>query len=820
MPYAEVAVNTPAPHRDSFTYAVPQGLTVVPGQAVYVPFGSRTLQGVVLEVTEVPRYPEAREIAGLIDARPVLLPHQPALARWLADFYLSPLYPAVALMLPPGFGQRPRTLVSPTDAAASPPGPLTPAQARVLQYLAGRERADLDALGRALRLPNAAAVVDQLARRGLVVREPVLGRPRAQPKLVQHVTLALDREAARARADALRSARRHTAAEALRLLLEEGPSLPAADVRRRTGATADALRRLAAEGAVRLEAVRVERDPLAHLAYTPRPGPELTAAQAEALEEVARAVGTAAVGGPAALVLHGVTGSGKTEVYLRALEHVADRGKRGIVLVPEIALTPQTVRRFLERFPGRVAVLHSGLSLGEAYDQWERIRDGAFTVVIGSRGALFAPQPDLGLVVLDEEHEWTYKQTDHQPRYHAREVAERLAALTGAALVLGSATPDVVTMHRARSGRYRLLSLPLRVRPAPGGGGAAAVEGGAMPRVEVVDLAQELREGNRSIFSRRLAAEVERALRRGRQAILFLNRRGSASFLLCRDCGHVPRCSGCEVALTYHGAEGVLRCHQCNRRRRVPAACPACGGRRIRYLGIGTQKVEEEAAKAFPGARLLRWDRDSTRVRGAHERILERFLAHEADILIGTQMVAKGLDMPSVAVVGVVCADIALHLPDFRSGERAFQLLTQVAGRAGRGAEEGTVIIQTYAPEHYAVQAAARHDYEAFYQAEIALRRQVGYPPYGRLARLVYADVNPGRAAAEAKRLARVLRTERDVQGLDGPDVVGPAPAFVARVRGRYRWQILLKGGDPRALLAAVDLPQGWVVDVDPVSLL
>jgi primosomal protein N' (replication factor Y) len=615
---------------------------------------------------------------------------------------------------------------------------------------------------------------------------------------------------------------------ALNVLAEKGPLLPLAKVRAETGLSPAALRGLMERGLVAVEDVEVERDPLAGLEVSVREPPALTAAQEAAYREIASAFERRTGAAAPVFLLHGVTGSGKTEVYLQALEKTVALGRRAIVLVPEISLTPQTVRRFAERFPGQVAVAHSGLSLGQQFDQWRRIRDGHYAVVVGARSAVFAPQPDLGLIIMDEEHEWTYKQEEPAPRYHTRAVAEKLVELTGAVLVLGSATPDLESYHRARAGRYHLLALPERVQPLPAMDEVPAVrEDGSrtcavwpLPEVEVVDLRRELREGNRGIFSRSLGRAVAEAVAAGEQVILFLNRRGAASFVQCRDCGHVPACSACAVSLTYHASEERLICHHCHRGRRLPERCPQCQSTRIRFLGIGTEKVEEEAASAFPGARLLRWDRDVTRRRGAHERILSRFLAHEADILIGTQMIAKGLDMPAVTLVGVVSADVGLNLPDFRSGERTFQLLEQVGGRAGRGPRGGRVVIQTYTPNHYAIEAAAAHDYDAFYQHEAGLRQRLGYPPFGRLARLVFAHTNAAHAQEQALRMAAVLRRECDVRGIPNLDVLGPAPALVPKVRGRYRWQITLRGGDPAELLGALSFPQSWTVDIDPVSLL
>ena len=510
-----------------------------------------------------------------------------------------------------------------------------------------------------------------------------------------------------------------------------------------------------------------------------------------------------------------MTGSGKTEVYLAALDRAVALGKRAIALVPEISLTPQTVRRFGERFPGRVAVMHSGLSLGEHFDMWHQVCEGRFDVVIGPRSALFAPQPDLGLVVIDEEHEWTYKQQEGSPRYHARRAAEELCRLTGAVLVLGSATPDVESRFAAEQGRYRLLRLPQRLVRQESG----SVEGAPLPQVEVVDLREELKAGNRSIFSRPLAGGIREALGAGEQVILFLNRRGAASFMQCRDCGLVPECRSCAVALTLHEREAALVCHYCNRRLKRPPSCPQCAGQRLREMGLGTERLEREVAASFPGARPLRWDRDVTQGRDAHESILARFLAHEADVLIGTQMVAKGLDIPLVTLVGVVSADIALHLPDFRAAERTYQLLEQVAGRAGRGPKGGRVIIQTYTPDHPSIGAASRHDYDAMYRREIDFRRRLGYPPFGRLALLTFAHTGSEYARGQAAAMVRRLIQKRDQEGIANLDVLGPAPAFVPRVRGRWRWHVVLRGGQPASPLRGLQLPRGWTLEIDPISV-
>lgn len=595
-----------------------------------------------------------------------------------------------------------------------------------------------------------------------------------------------------------------------------------------TGADLGTLRKLAGRGLISLHAEEVDRP---HPVGPDQP-PRLTRDQQAVWQVVEEGLDSSS---PFVALLHGVTGSGKTEIYLHAVASTLAAGKRAIVLVPEISLTAQTVRRFETRFPGQVAVMHSQLSLGQRYAVWDRIRSGEADVLVGPRVALFAPMSRLGLIVLDEAHDGSYKQSEPipLPAYHARDVAIALGRLTGCSVLLGSATPDLDSYYQAAQGAYPLLELSQRIlsplqtagRPAPQARGPEREPG--LPPVRIVDLRQELRAGNRSIFSRALQEALRQTLARGEQAILFLNRRGAATFVLCRDCGYVARCPKCESPLTYHQplasrdrvpAAGSLICHRCNHREPDPDRCPACGGQRIRHFGLGTQRVEAAVRDLLPGARLLRWDRD-TATGLDHERFLLDFVEQRADVLVGTQMIAKGLDLPLVTLVGVISADTALHLPDFRAAERTFQLLTQVAGRAGRSRLGGRVIIQSYTPEHYAIQAASRHDYAGFYRQELVYRRQIGYPPFSRLVALRYADEDPYRCQAEARRLGRWLSTEIHRTGLVAT-LIGPAPCFFSRVQGRYRWQILIRGPDPLPLLHNVALPRGWLVDVDPISLL
>jgi len=808
MSYAEVAVNSPAAQRRTFCYTVPGKMHLSVGHAVWVPFGPRILQGVVFEITEYPSVEETREIAGLIDPHAILTGPQVKLARWISQYYLALLFDAAALMMPPGFSRRLITFVSlvanpPEDAIAS----LDRHQTALLNLINGKGKVEVKEIEKVLGKKEARAVIGQLVRKRLIEKTQALEKSKVKPKTVPY--LRSTSEAGRELERLIKLNRAPKQAELLQLL-ESGP-VALAEAKKRLGHIDSVVAALKKKGLVSVDKVQVYRDPLSGRTFAPSSAPTLTPAQEDAWRAVKAALiqqpqSLPSTAKPLVFLLHGVAGSGKTEIYLRALEQTVKMGKRAIVLVPEIALTPQTIRRFASRFPGRVAVLHSKLSLGEQFDEWGRIRDGAFDVVIGSRSAIFAPQPNLGLIVVDEEHEWTYKQHEQSPRYHARDVAIKMAELTGAVVILGSATPDIATYYKSQSGEYQLLELPQRIATSE-------------KRVSVVDLREELKAGNRSIFSRPLSKAIKQALSAGEQIILFLNRRGSATFVQCRDCGYVTRCRRCDVPLTYHTAEGKLICHQCNYRIESPRLCPGCGSSRIKFLGIGTQRVEEEVHRAFPKAKTLRWDRDVTGGKHSHEEILDRFVAHDADILIGTQMIAKGLDLPLVTLVGVINSDVSLHLPDFRSAERTFQILSQVAGRAGRGPLGGQVIMQSYTPEHYAITCAAKNDYGQFYQQELAFRRQYQTPPFTRLARLLYTNANNSLCQQESNRVYRLLEEERLSRGLEGA-LIGPSPAFVPRVRGRYRWQIIFRGDDPGRLLDNISLPQRWVVDIDPVTLL
>ncbi len=831
--YAEVAVNLPAVD-GAFHYHIPDqarfaGLS--PGHLVTVPFASRRAQGVVVGITQTSPVADTKPLEDVVDPDPVLTRAQLDLACWMAEATHSPLIDCLTVMLPPGLSQQ-------ADAEYTLERPQAEPEERVEARLVGllQRRGPLRGrqIERALSRMNWRRAADRLLGRGVLSRRSVLDPPRVSARRVRTARLAVPPERARAAYDEVghRESTLRRRQKILDALIQEGEPLDVTWVYAESGGKLRDLRYLEDMGLVALGEAEVWRDPLEHVEYVPRQPPALTQAQREAWQAIEQALEADHEDGRA-LLLHGVTGSGKTELYLRAVAAVLKRGQRAIVLVPEIALTPQTVRRFLARFPGRVGLVHSQLSEGERYDTWRRARRGLLDVVVGPRSALFTPLPDIALLILDESHDEAYKATHRAPRYHARDTAQAYAEILGATCLLGSATPDIVTVHRARQGAMRRVTLPRRIlghqeridrqaerlgitpRYRPAEGAARSIE---LPPVRVVDMRQELKAGNTSLFSRPLQKALGEVLEADEQAILFLNRRGAATYVFCRDCGWAAHCPQCDRPLAHHPDPGLLRCHHCGYERGVPDHCPKCGGERVRHFGAGTQRVQSELERRFPGVQALRWDADTTRRKGAHAIILAHFAAHRADVLVGTQMVAKGLDLPLVTLVGVISADTGLNLPDFRATERTFQVLTQVSGRAGRGLLGGRVILQTYHPDHYAIRAAARHDFEAFYRAELDQRRKLAYPPFVRLARLVYRHTSNSRARSTAHELAEELRPKLAQSGLDG-GLIGPVPCFYERLRGEFRWQLIVRADDPVNYLPD-PVPEGWQVDVDPVSLL
>ena len=738
--YAHVIVDLSANALDRlFSYSIPEGMEIVPGQQVTVPFGSRRMEGFVVSVSDECALPpeKVKRLIGPVQDYPAVLPELMGLADWMHERYLCNLVDALRLMIP-------------------------------AEMRTGRVHA------RTVRRARLVWSAEQIAE-----FEGKNARAGRQIELLKLLS-AGDQDAARLNPSALKALRE--------------------------------------KGAVEIYESELRRTPSALRARESAPDFQLMPGQRRAVEAICASMD--ADGGR--FLLYGVTGSGKTEVYIRCIRHALERGKGAIVLVPEIALTPQMVAWFHARFGDSAAVLHSGLSAGEKFDEWRRIRFGEARVVVGARSAIFAPMEDIGVVIVDEEHENTY-QSESRPRYDAREVAWRRAAENGAALVLGSATPSIASFMRAMPGvreENKLTLLELRER----------VQGRSLPEVELVDMRGEFERGNHSVFSARLKEAMEECLRRGEQAMLFINRRGHSTFVSCRKCGYVVKCGQCDVSMTYHQSENLLKCHYCGSTMPPPKVCPSCGSSYIKYFGAGTQKVAEEAAKLFPEARIARMDNDTTREKDAHERILNRFRSGEANVLIGTQMIAKGLDFPNVTLVGVMAADMMLNLPDYRSCERAFQLITQVAGRAGRAEKPGKAIVQTYDPDHYGIQFAAAQDYRAFYRKESAFRRSALYPPFTQIARVIYSGRDEKQVCAAAQADEAKLNAWLEEKGFK-PDVVQlkAVEAPISLLRGEHRWQLLLKmyfKGDVDAACARMqaltaEAPAGVraELEVNPVNM-
>jgi len=855
--FAEVLVNLPV--EGTFHYHIPSELAgrLEIGHLVEVSFGSQKAQGVILGFSLRSPVSGTKPVEALIDHQPVVGKVHLGLARWLSETYLAPLSDCVRLFIPPGLSKRGDSLIT----AVIDPGLIHAdgdTQSRLLKLLARRGTLRGRQIARSLPRRDWQTAVTQLVDRGLLIREPVLDPPSIRARQVRIAALGISPRvvgeviARQFNLDDLPKTRHQAAlrrSAILRLLAGSQEPLPVGEIYTAVeGSSIADLRALAEDDLVTLYEEEIWRDPLAGRTFIPDSPPRLTSHQALAWEAIRAALDQDEA--PQPFLLHGVTGSGKTELYLRAVEHVIGQGRSAIILVPEIALTPQTIRRFGARFPGRMGLVHSHLSIGERYDTWRRARSGQLDLVVGPRSALFTPFKNLGLIVIDECHDDSYKQTPPvpPPYYHTQPAAVELARLHGALVIMGSATPNVATYARSvpldssEPGDYIRLDLPARIM-----GHRQAIETQAvfyrikqpryshqpgdpeeavmvdLPPVQIVDMRHELRAGNRSIFSRALTAAINETLERSEQVILFLNRRGSSTYVFCRMCGHVMACPHCDISLTWHTygeSQGMLVCHHCDYRTEHPRVCPNCGADQIKFFGGGTERVENEVEKRFPQARIVRWDQDTTGGKDIHEQLLQRFIDHEADILIGTQMVAKGLDLPLVTLVGVISADTAIYLPDYRSGERTFQLLTQVAGRAGRGLLGGKVILQTYDPDHYAIRAASEHDYQTFYEQEIRYRSELGYPPYARLVRLIVREKTAEQAQREAVRIYDLLSQRIMEQKLVRTSLIGPAPCFYPRRDKLYRWHVIIRGADPTVILDDVTPSHSLHIDVDPVSLL
>lgn len=811
-----VDVAVPVKMTGTLTYRLPDGVEAPRGARVVVPLGQKLVTGFIVAVREElpPDLSEVsiKPIVRLVDEEPLVTEEILDLTQWVAEYYFAPWGDVIQAVVPSGLRLASEVTVSITEAGREALAAITPARrkqsvrAQALELLAQAESLPLARWEKKFGKTRTKAILRELQRRGYVRTRYDIGGPQVKPKEQELVTLPDG-----PRPDAIRSPR---ATRVLDILSSTPEPMPLTELAARAGVTPALIRHLAERQQVRITRRTVRRDPFVRAGKAlPPHWFELTAEQAAALAAIEKKLDE---GTYAAFLLHGVTGSGKTEVYIRAMHAALRRGKTALMLVPEIALTPMLSQRLRSHFGEAVAILHSSLSEGERYDEWLRIARGEARIVLGARSAVFAPLRQLGLVVVDEEHDSSYKQDD-SPRYQGRDTAIVRAHRQNAVVILGSATPSMESFHNVHIGKYVYLPLGERI------GGRRLAE------VQLVDMRQVFaRHGQQRVLSEELLTALQQTYERGEQAIVLVNRRGFSSFVLCRRCGLTIRCTRCDVALTYHRSIERLVCHYCNYQMAVPTSCPSCGGQYIYFVGVGTEQVEERLKRLFPQMRVARLDRDTARRRGAHEQIIRDFAAGAIDTLIGTQMVAKGHDFPNVTLVGVISVDAGLGLPDFRAAERTFQLLTQVAGRAGRGDIPGRVIIQTYYPEHYALQFARAQDYEGFYQREIQFRQALHYPPVTTLIQVIVHHRRAERTQTIASELIAQLRR---ADALGQVRTLGPAPAPLGRLRGEHRVQILLKTRQRmaahRALQQALDAlrasgtdTHAIAIDVDPVNMM
>ncbi|MCA0118770.1 primosomal protein N' [Bacillus altitudinis] len=761
---AEVIVDVTTKAIDRpFDYRVPdrfKGL-VKAGMRVVVPFGPRKIQGFVTKIKEETDVQSGniKDIVDLFDLSPVLTDELLELSHWLTEKTLSYHITALQSMLPAAMKAKYEKEIQVLSAEELP---------QSLKELFGQQEsilyADIP--------PEQLKPIQKHVQKGhLEVRYHV--SQKSGKKKVRTLQVAVTKEKLEEKQEQLKKNAVKQKALLTFLFQANETTFLAKDLQQQTGASSQTIKALIQEGLLTESYEEIYRDPYRDREFTPSTPLDLTTEQAEAAKPIHQAVSDEK---HETFLLHGVTGSGKTEIYLQTIDHVLQKGKEAIVLVPEISLTPQMVQRFKERFGSNVAVLHSGLSTGEKYDEWRKIHRKEVKLVVGARSAVFAPFENLGMIIIDEEHESSYKQ-EEMPRYHAKDVAIERAGRHQCPVVLGSATPSLESYARAKKGVYTLLTLKRRVNQQQ------------LPHVSLIDMREELRNGNRSMFSEELMLRLKEVLERKEQAVLFLNKRGYSSFVMCRDCGYVEQCPHCEISLTYHRFQKRLKCHYCGHEAPVPAECPECHSEHIRYFGTGTQRVEEELTKVLPEARVIRMDVDTTSRKGAHEKLLTSFGNKEADILLGTQMIAKGLDFPDVTLVGVLSADTSLHIPDFRSSEKTFQLLTQVSGRAGRHEKAGSVIIQSYTPSHYSIELTKQHDYEAFYEQEMLHRRHQSYPPFYFLAMVTVSHEEVTKAAHVTDKIVQFLK----MNCAPNTRILGPAASPIAKIKDRYRYQCVIK---------------------------
>ncbi|MCF7621700.1 MULTISPECIES: primosomal protein N' [Bacillaceae] len=764
MDIASVIVDVPAKQTDrEFDYRIPEkwNQVIKPGMRVIVPFGPRMVQGFVTGLKAKSDFAKLRFIKEPMDLEPILNDELLQLGDWLTNEAMCFKISALQAMLPAAMKAKYEKVIKVVDDKKDqlPPS---------IQNLFGKN--DSLSWKDVIEGENASLVQKEMQNGNLELEYNV--KNRLNKKTVRVIKSLLSPMELKEMASAI-SSHAKKQQELLHYFIEHQEPIPLKDLLELMNTSSGTVKSLVSKGALAEMDQEIYRDPYENRVFEKSIPFTLTAEQTAALKPIQEKIHHDEHD---VFLLYGVTGSGKTEVYLQAIASVIEKGKEAIMLVPEISLTPQTVKRFKERFGEQVAVMHSGLSVGEKYDEWRKIHRKEVKVVVGARSAVFAPFENLGLVIIDEEHESSYKQ-EETPRYHARDVAIERAKSYGCPVILGSATPTLESFARAKKNVYKLLTLSQRMNK------------NALPAVDIVDMREELRTGNRSMFSELLFTKLKDRLDKGEQTVLMLNKRGHSSFVMCRSCGLVINCPNCDISLTYHRFNDIMKCHYCGFEEGMPSVCPECESEHIRFFGTGTQKVEEELAKILPEARVIRMDVDTTSKKGSHERLLNAFGEGKADILLGTQMIAKGLDFPNITLVGVLSADTMLHLPDFRSSEKTFQLLTQVSGRAGRHQLPGEVVTQTYTPEHYSIELSALQDYDAFYEREMYLRRQSHYPPYYYVVLITVSHEDLMKTVSVTEKITNYLGSRLNRDSV----VLGPVASPISRINNRYRYQCLIK---------------------------
>ncbi len=784
--YAEIIVDNKSRNTDiTYTYLVPDEYAdeVQRGIRVLVPFGKgdKLLEGIITDFQEKISFDSHRlkYIDSIIDNKPVLSQQMLELASWMKSKYLAQYIEVFKTILPSGITNKVKKVVTLKNIHETKKfNGLKSNYEKIIELLKKEGSCEIKFIRKKLDIRNIHRYIDELEKKGLIdIYEKIDSDVKKKYQKVVYKTFN-DTELKTILNDMNSNAKRQI--EMLEFLKGK-ESILLSDLLNQVSTVKSTALALEKKGYIKIIDEEVKRNPITKT-IPEYPKVKLTKKQQECFDTIFSNITNNKNN---KFLIHGVTGSGKTEIYLQLIEKILEVNKQSIVLVPEISLTPQTVERFVGRFGNRVAILHSRLSLGERFDEWQRIRDGSVDIVIGARSAIFAPFKDLGLIIIDEEHETSYK-SSMNPKYNTIEVAEKRCELENSVLVLGSATPSIESYYRAKKGQIKLITLSTRVLDRE------------LPPIEVVDMTDELEKGNKSIFSEKLFNSINENLNNNKQTILFLNRRGFSTFVSCRKCGYVVKCMNCDISMTYHISKNILKCHYCGLAKKPPSICPQCRSKYIKYFGIGTQKVEELVKESFPQARIARMDVDNTTKKGSHDKILSRVKNKEIDILIGTQMISKGLDFPNVTLVGIIAADISLNLPDFKSSERTFQLITQVGGRAGRGDSKGKVILQTYEPNHYSIKTAKEHDYISFYEKEIILRKAFNYPPFYNIIGITIVGQNQGKVSTVSKKAAEAIKLKLEKRKVNFSDdnILGPNPAPISKIKSNYRWQIIIKCKD------------------------